>query len=213
MAFVITEAVYGRALQGPPAPEATLEAMRSRLNEGDVLAVWLSALSLADKLGGCEMLSGLCELVTRAKDKGGSDENIQELILAFDNLKQSATRADGLKTLAPLLEDADTPSIILQRGAIGLTKLKRSQVQSAGLSSLNPEELFKRAIAKDPYDYAAYKGLAQLFAAQGRFAESWDIADALRAFPYAPDSLKTSFDGAGSKLLRGAPGFFPPINP
>jgi len=213
LAFVITEAVYGRALQGPPAPEATLAAMRTRLDNGDVLTVWLSALSLADKVGGCEALLGLCELINRARDGGRDDLDVQELFQAFDDIKTPNMRINGLKTLAPLLTDPDTPSLILQRVATALIKLKPSAIKYAELSHLNAESLLKEAIAKDPYDYVSYKSLAQLYAAQGRFAESWDIADSLRAFPYAPETLKASFDRAEAKLLRGAPGYFPPIKP
>lgn len=210
LAFVVSEALKGGALGGPPDPAATLAAMEERLAQGDVLAVWLSAAALSDKLGDCKALSGLCDLRARARAAGKGDEDLAQLFAAFDDVQNPSRRIAGITALQPLLADPDVPGIILRKAGVALSKTRRAERMKAGMADLNPETLLIQSIAKDPYDYAAYLSLAQLYAARGDFIQSWDIADALRAFPDAPDALKVGFDRAESQLLAGAPGFFPP---
>ena len=213
LAFVMTEALHGRALGGPPDPAATLSAMEDRLEAGDVLAVWLSARAMSERMGGCEALDGLCAMVARARNAGMDDEDLQNLITAFDDVNQPNKRIGALMTLQEAVADPDAPGIVLRTTALGLAKLKRNQIVTAGLSDLKAETLLTQAIAKDPYDYAAYQGLSQVYAARGAFIESWDMSDALRAFPDAPDVMTAPFERAEQTLSRGAPGFFPPLQP
>lgn len=213
LAFVMTEALHGRALGGPPDITATLAAMENRLEAGDVLAVWLSANAMSDRMGNCEALDGLCAMIARARTAGMEDEDLRDLFTAFDDVNTPAKRIGALMTLQEAVADPDAPGIVLRTTALGLAKLKRTQIVTAGLSDLKPEILLTQAIAKDPYDYAAYQGLAQVYAARGAFIESWDMSDALRAFPDVPDAMTTPFERAEQTLSRGAPGFFPPLQP
>ena len=211
LAFVITEALHGRALGGPPDPNATLAAMGERLDLGDVLAVWLSARAMADRMGGCAALDGLCDMLQRARSLASDDPDVTDLVKAFDGVKNAATRTAALMTLQEAVADPDAPGVVLRVTALGLAKLKRNQIVTAGLTDLDAETLLNQAIAKDPYDYVAYQGLSQIYAAKGDFIESWDMSDALRAFSDAPQSMTEPFERAEGKLISGAPGFFPPI--
>ena len=115
--------------------------------------------------------------------------------------------------MSPLISAPDAPSLVLRRAGLALAKTTKAQRAAAGLEAFDPEDLLSQAIARNPYDLLAYKGLAQLEAARGDFIQSWNINDTLRAFPNASDTLRGPIDKAEAQLTAVAPGFFPPVDP
>ncbi|MGB0908295.1 MAG: hypothetical protein ACPGVT_12440, partial [Maricaulaceae bacterium] len=135
------------------------------------------------------------------------------LIQAFSDIDVPARRVAAIKALKPFLEEENSPSIILRTAAMGLAKLKKDELKKADLGNLRPEAMLKEAIARNPYDLVAYRGLSQVYAARGAYEKSWDMSDGLRAFQNVPEELTISSNRAEAQILRAAPGFFPPIYP
>ncbi len=212
LGYVMSEAIAGRALGGRVDPRAALTVINQQLSRGDALSAWVSAQSLKDSLGGCEQLSGLCRAISDAEGRKGSSSELAALVEGLSQVKDKSTRIEGLTMLKPTLSAADAPSLVLRRAGLALAKTTPAQRSAAGLSEFDPAELLSQAIARNPYDLLAYQGLAQLQAARGDFIQSWDINDALRAFPDVPQRLRAPIDRAESQLSSRAPGFFPPVD-
>lgn len=212
LGFVISEALAGRALGGQADPAALLTAINQRQSSGDSLSSWVSAQTLKDRMGGCERLSGLCRAIRSAEASSSADPDLASLIQAFKDIEQSSSRAAGISALIPMISAPDAPSVVLRRAGLALAKLPKSSAQSAGLGGLDAADLLSQAIARNPYDLLAYKGLSQVHAARNNFIESWDMNDALRAFPNVPSDLTAPINRAESKLSTRAPGFFPPVS-
>lgn len=212
LGFVISEAVAGRALGGQADPAHLLTAIKQRQSSGDSLSAWVSAQTLKDRLGGCERLAGLCSAIRSAEAGRSESPDLATLIEAFKDIDQPSSRANGISALIPLISAPDAPSVVLRRAGLALAKLPKSSAQAAGLGGLDAADLLRQAIARNPYDLQAYKGLSQVHAAQNDFIESWDMNDALRAFPNVPSALTAPINRAESKLASRAPGFFPPVS-
>ena len=212
LGFVMSEAIAGRALGGHVDPRAALTVINQQLDRGDALSAWVSAQSLKDSVGGCEQLTGLCKAISTAERKKDSSSELTAIIEGLSLTKNKASRIDGLKRLRPTISAPDAPSLILRRAGLALAKTSPSDRAAAGLSKFEPADLLSQAIARNPYDLLAYKGLAQIQAARGDFIQSWDINDALRAFPNTPKGLSDSIERAESQLESQAPGFFPPVD-
>jgi len=133
------------------------------------------------------------------------------VIEGLSETKSKSTRIEGLSKLKPTLSAADAPSLVLRRAGLALAKTAPAEREAAGLSEFDPADLLTQAIARNPYDFLAYQGLAQLQAARGDFIQSWDINDALRAFSGVPQELRAPIDRAENQLSARAPGFFPPV--
>ena len=211
--FVMTEAVAGRALGGQVMPESALTVINQQISQGDPLSAWISAQSLKDMMGGCEQLAGFCRAISKAQSQKEAHPELSSLIDALDQADRKSTRLEGLKALSPLISAPDAPSLVLRRAGLALAKTTKAQRAAAGLEAFDPEDLLSQAIARNPYDLLAYKGLAQLEAARGDFIQSWNINDTLRAFPNASDTLRGPIDKAEAQLTAVAPGFFPPVDP
>ncbi len=212
MGFIIAEALSGRALGGAPDPASMLTAIKQRLDADDPLSAWVSAQSLKDRLSGCEALSGLCAALRKAEAGASDDPELATLVKAFKQLKSKSSRTAGLSALKPMMSALDAPSLVLRTAAIALAKTPKSELEEAGLSTIDPTDLLAQAIARNPYDLLAYQGLAQIRASRGDFIKSWDMNDTLRAFADVPPKLTAPINRAEAKLATRAPGFFPPVN-
>ena len=210
--FVMAEAVAGRALGGQVVPESALIVINQQISQGDLLSAWVSAQSLKDMMGGCEQLSGLCRAISKAQSQKEAHPELSSLIDALNQAERKSTRLEGLKALSPIISAPDAPSLVLRRAGLALAKTTKAQRSAAGLEAFDPKDLLSQAIARNPYDLLAYQGLAQLEAARGDFIQSWNVNDALRAFPNASDTLRGPIDKAETQLTTAAPGFFPPVD-
>lgn len=211
LGFVMSEAIAGRALGGRVDPRAALTVINQQLTRRDPLSAWVSAQSLKDSLGGCEQLAGLCRAISDAENQKSASSELTALIEGLSETKSKSTRIEGLSKLKPTLSAADAPSLVLRRAGLALAKTAPAEREAAGLSEFDPADLLTQAIARNPYDFLAYQGLAQLQAARGDFIQSWDINDALRAFSGVPQELRAPIDRAENQLSARAPGFFPPV--
>ena len=211
LAFVMNEAIANRALGGRVDPRAALTVINQQLDQGDPLSAWVSAQSLQDSQGGCEKLAGLCAAIRKAEAKKDSSPELSQLMTALSQIDAKTTRAKGLSALTAMISAPDAPSVVLRRAGLALAKVPPAARSENGLSELDPAELLTQAIARNPYDFLAYQGLARLQAARGNFIQSWDINDAMRAFAQTPSTLSAPIDRAEAKLRTRAPGFFPPV--
>ena len=211
LGYVMAEAVAGRAMGGRVDPTSALTVINQQLAAGDPLSAWVSAQSLKDSLGGCEQLIGLCKAISNAESQKESITELNALITALSQTQRKTTRAQGVSALKPMISAPDAPSLVLRRAGLALAKMSKAEREAAGLTDLDAAELLSQAIARNPYDFLAYQGLAQLQAARGDFILSWDINDALRAFSDVPERLRGPIDRAESQLATRAPGFFPPV--
>lgn len=212
LGFVIYEALAGRAMGGAVDPQAAMTVINGQIDSGQYLSAWISAQSLKDRLGGCERLSGLCKAISTARDKGAGDSELTALVKALKDAETKRLRTTGLVALKPMINAPDAPSLVLRRAGLALAKTSVAERKAVDLSGLDPADLLRQAIARNPYDLLAYQCLAQVFAARGDFIQSWDMNDALRAFPDVPQRLRSPIDKAEQKLERRAPGFFPPVD-
>ena len=211
MGYVISEAIAGRALGGAPNPRQMLTAINLRLKADDPLSAWVSAQSLKDRLGGCSQLAGLCTAISKAQARSGESEELGRLINGFKGLESKVTRLGALIELKSSVDAVDAPSLVLRKMAVNLSKTSKAELEAAGLGAMDPAQMLRQAIARNPYDPLAYQGLAQILAARGEFIQSWDMNDALRAFPEVPAALTTPIGRAEAKLAARAPGYFPPV--
>lgn len=212
LAFVIREALAGRAMGGSVDPNAAMTVIEQQIEGKQYLSAWISAQSLKDRLGGCERLNGLCKAISTARDNGEGDSELTSLIEALKDADTKRLRTTGLLALKDMISAADAPSLVLRRAGLALAKTSVAERKAADISDLDPADLLSQAIARNPYDLLAYQGLAQIFAARGDFIQSWDMNDALRAFPDTPKRLRGPIDKAEAQLERRAPGFFPPVD-
>ena len=213
LAFVMSEAVSGRALGGRVEPSAALSVINQQMTQGSALSAWVSAQSLKDMLGGCEQLTGLCKAISEAERGKAENEELSNLIEALSKIENRALRAEGLSALKTMVSAPDAPSLVLRRAGLALSKMTPAERQTAGLTELDPAELLSQAIARNPYDGLAYQGLARLKAARGDFIQSWDINDAMRALLDANPDLGAPIIRAEAQLEARVPGFFPPVDP
>lgn len=213
LGYVISEAIEGRALGGAPNPRQMMTAINLRLKADDPLSAWVAAQSLQDRLGGCKKLSGLCALIAKAEARKSENGELASLVNAFKGLDSKVTRLGALIELKPSVMALDAPSLVLRKTAINVSKTSKAELTAAGLETLDPARLLEQSIARNPYDLLAYQGLARIHAARGGFVQSWDMNDALRAFPDVDPSLTQPIERAESKLTARAPGYFPPVRP
>jgi hypothetical protein len=211
MGYVVSEAIAGRALGGAPNPRQMLTAINLRLKADDPLSAWVSAQSLKDRLGGCRELAGLCTAISKAQARSSESEELGRLVNAFKGLDSKVTRLGALIELKPSVDAVDAPSLVLRKMAVNLSKTSKAEREAAGLGDMDPAQMLRQAIARNPYDPLAYQGLAQILAARGEFVQSWDMNDALRAFPDIPAALTRPIERAEAKLAALAPGYFPPV--
>lgn len=214
LAFAIALAAKGEALPGRPNADNLREDIHSKREAGKNFEAWISAQTLAHKLGGCENDPALlCEDIKALETGANPNDALGELlaILALANTK--STQAEGFEALIPYISDQIAPAFLVKIAGQTRSRIRDSALSSDTARALTAEGLLTEALLKDPYDGETYLTLAQVYAAQERYAESWDMQDALRNLPGAAPELATSVNRAEASIKRIAPGFFVPKVP
>ncbi len=210
LAYVISQAANNNALDGRPSLDDLRDQIFKTSNDGNWLGAWQAAQSLARRQGGCENDPAiLCDDIKSIEERAEEGSTFSQ-ILAARTAASSDARLSALLDLLPATEAADTPVAALKTAGVLRSKLKTSL--SDKLKPVSAGLLLEKALVKAPYDPEIYLTLSQIYAAQGRYVESWDMLDALRAMPDVDPSYFKSVDQVEKSLLARAPGYFGPQN-
>lgn len=219
LVYVISEAVENRAMGGMASLATLKTTFLQAKADNDKLSQWLAGQrynAYSDKCGNdgddpvCDALAELTE-ASKFAAIGAIDpktKTLSDYVGATEMTKFKKSRGTALFTLQPYLDDADTPAFILRTAAMARASMKKSEVEKAGLGAIQADALLKQALAKDPYDPHTYVGLAQVYAANGAYEQSWDIYDVLRAAIPTAGAVPLRVDQAEVKLLTTGPGYF-----
>lgn len=221
LVFVISEAVKNTAMGGAQSESDLATDFEDAQNTGDKIAQWLAGQKYIAYTGRCQKPeeSQLCADLNDLSESnkfaaiGALDpktKSLSDFINATELAKLKKDRATALLALQPYLDDADTPGFILRIAAMARASMKKSAAKKAGVEEIQAEALLKQSLAKDPYDPHTYVGLAQVFAANGAFEQSWDIYDVLRAAIPTVEAVPLKIDQAEANLLSIGPGYFIP---
>ena len=219
LVFVISEAVENRAMNGIASPEHIEGEFELAQKSDDKIAQWLAGQKYVAYTGKCVDAdeSWLCAALNDLRDANQfasiseidpNNKKLADFINAAELAKNKKDRSKALFTLQPYLDDPDAPSFILRTAAMARASMKKAEAKTSGFSGIQPEALLKQALAKDPYDPHTYLGLAQVYAANGAFEQSWDIYDTLRAAIPTVSAITLKIDQAEANLLRTGPGYF-----
>ncbi|NNC37141.1 MAG: tetratricopeptide repeat protein [Acidimicrobiales bacterium] len=221
LVFVISEAVKNQAVGGIQSA-ADIEADFEKAQKAeDKIAQWIAGQKYIAYTGKCEdageswLCAALKDLSEDSKFAGigaldPKSKSLSDFINATEMAKSKQNRAAALLALQPYLDDAQTPAFILRTAAMARASMKSAIAKKAGVGAIQAEALLKQALAKDPYDPHTYIGLAQIYAANGAYEQSWDIYDVLRAAIPTVGAVQLKIDHAESKLLAVGPGYFLP---
>lgn len=177
----------------------------------DYVGAWIAAKTLAERLGSCENDPALlCEDIKEIESRSDDQSSLTSLMWALRAHTLKSDKIKALKILQPLLKDDQAPAFIVKQAGQLRSKLKTSELQDESLVALRADRLLEEALAKNPYDPEIYLTLSQIYAAQKRYAESWDILDALRQLPNVPEALTAPVTRVEASLMEQAPAFFLP---
>ncbi len=208
LAFVIDQAARGDALGGEPSLNTLRDRVSSAAKIKDWFSAWVDATALARRQGGCENDPAiLCDDIETLKTLSGESEKL-ELVLQAQSARTSDERLASLQALLPSIKDKTAPAAMLKAAGILRSKLKTEI--SEDLIKISAATLLESALIKDPYDPETYHVLSQVYAAQGRYAESWDLLDSLRQMENVPPSYISPVESVEKSLKRRAPGYFVP---
>lgn len=189
--------------------QALSRRLEQDLADGDLLNSWRNAKILSERLGGCDAAdSDLCQTIAAIEQK--ADGELGALITAFNNLAVSEKRLEALIAIKPFLANDSTPAFILKAAGRARGQIKTKDADGTSIAVLDPSMLLERALSKDPYDPETYLYLARVYAANEKMNESWDMQDALRYLPDAPEVMTAPITRAERAILARAPGFFAP---
>lgn len=219
LAFVINEAVHNRALGGIQSLEDIEDEFAKAADSKDNYAQWVAGQKYNSYTGSCEggPSPWICEALNKIDHKSRINNlglfdtktnKLAEFKTGVELAKNKKTSAKALKKLQPYLEDPDAPAIILRSAAMARASMKPQTAKAAGVSLIKADALLNRALATDPYDPNTYLGLAQVFAANGAYEQSWDIYDALRAGIPTVDAVPLKIDSVEKQLQASAAGYF-----
>ena len=219
LVFVVNEAVRGKALGGASEIDDIKSDFVAATQDEKPMAAWLLGQKYIAYTGACkageeqEICGEISKLEQAQKESvlgtgAGSNQQFSDYIEGFKLASSNQTRAEAVSVLRPYLGNKETPAIVLRRAAMARAGLKKRTAMLAGLAAVKPEALLQQSLAKDPYDPLTYLGLAQVYAANGKYEQSWDIYDALRAGIPGAQSLNLKIDAVEDKLRKRAPGYF-----
>ena len=228
-AFIINEAVRGRALGGYPDIEALKETFTSVLSETTPkdapldhtldrnMELWIIGQKYHAYTGKCTPNSddSICKTIQEIEtSEAEKSESLQDFIKAMTLAKDGKSSSKIIKLILPYLYDAQTPAFMTRIAALAGAKMTKLAIKTLenelGIENFNATELLQSALAKDPYDPHTYLALAQIYAANGAFETSWDIYDALRAGIPTAGILDLKISKVEDKLRSQAAGYFSP---
>jgi hypothetical protein len=209
LAFVLFKASKGKT----PDKVSSLDDLRQGIfearSDGKSLRAWLLAKDLANRLGSCEADPALlCQDIEELENAAPDNSALARVSTAVKNTIAKQKQVSDLAVLAPEITDGSAPAFLLKRTGQLRARFKPSELISPELRALRPHRLLEEAIAKNPYDPETYQSLAQVYAAQNRYTESWDLQDALRRLPNIDPGISDQINMAEIALKERAPGFF-----
>ncbi len=213
LAFVIAAAAKGDNVPGWVSNSQLREDMHKQREARKDFEAWLTGKILADRLGGCENDPALlCEDIKDFESGAKPETDLAKLPKIIAQTEVKSTRADAFEALMPYVKDEIAPAFLVKIAGQTRARIKSSAL-TPKLQAVRAGSLLEEALAKNPYDPEIYQSLAQVYAAEGRFAESWDIYDAMRGLKNVPSALTAPINRAEGSIKARAPGFFAPLTP
>lgn len=208
---VIADAANIRAVGGRPSSHDLKDDIYVKTTAGDYFGAWLTAQRLAERIGGCQFDRALlCEDIRALESGAVSDPRLNAILKIKSDVETGTNRPGTFDALTAVIGDPATPSLLMRWAGQTRARVKDDAILNPDHKTITAEALLQTALAKDPYDPNTYAALSQTYAAQGRWSESWDILDALRNLPDAPDALRKGVDRVENSLISITPGYFSP---
>lgn len=209
LAFAIAQAVRGEALSKRPSLDDLRQEIEDSQSAGRGFEAWLAAQTLADRIGGCAKdAASLCKEIAALEAKAAAGSDLAKLPKIIRKARRPGTRLEGFTELAPYVDGKIAPAFLVKIAGQARARIKTNTLTDPKLKALRADKLLEEALVKNPYDPVIYRTLGQVYAAQGRLTESWDMQDAMRQLSDVPTSLSDPINWAERSLLVRAPGFF-----
>lgn len=209
LARAIFMGAAGKTVTDRPSQSELRDKIQTAKKNGDLFEAWTAAQILSHRIGGCDKdRFGLCKQIKSIEAQAGSDSAVGRLAAIIDKAESKSRRSQGFEELLPFISDGSAPAFLFKIAGQARSKLTKTELSDPALSVIRADSLLEQALIKEPDDPETYVTLAQVYAAQGRFEESWDIQDTLRLLPNAASELKAPINRAEKTLNRIAPGFF-----
>lgn len=209
LSYIISGAVEGSPITPMLSDKELKENIRREREAGNNFAVWQISQSLAARQGGCEnSRMPLCSDIKSLEAIQKSDSDIARLSRILSDIDRPPSRLTALEALFPYIKDGTAPAFMVKKAGQARSKIRTNVIKSEALKNIRADHLLEQALMKDPKDPEVYLNLAQVYAAQDRFAESWDLQDALRRLPDVPEKLTKPINTVEATLKEVAPGFF-----
>ena len=208
LAFVLAEAGDNSALGGRPDANSLRDRIHNSFKSENYLDAWIAAAYLSRQLGGCENDPALlCEDIKVIEKKAGSGDLLY-LVASAQHVKSPDDRLGLLNAIMTEIEGKEPPAFVLKTAGVLRSKLKSDQSDS--LKDVSAGALLERALIQYPYDPETYHSLSKVYAAQRRYAESWELLDSLRQMDNIPPSFTKPVAKVEASLRKAAPGYFLP---
>lgn len=136
------------------------------------------------------------------------DSDLAKLPNIIRKANDSKSRVEGFTELAPYIEGGIAPAFLVKTAGQARARIKTRDLSTPELKAFRADKLLEEALVKNPYDPLVYRTLGQVYAAQDKLADSWDMQDAMRQLPDVTEKLSAPIIWAESSLLARAPGFF-----
>jgi len=208
LAFVIASAAQGTARGGRPIAKDMRRAMNDALEAEDPVLAWLLAQRLKEMIDNPLQALGLTETQTIIAAEYEAATDISLIKTSFETLASPEARIAAFKALLPLTKQEGVPAMVLRQAGRIRSRIRPRDAQAAGLSDIAAKALLEAALAADPYDPISYQALGQIYAAQGKTVDAWDMFDALRFMPDTPEALTKQINRTENRLKKRAPHFF-----
>lgn len=209
LAVAVKQAAKGDALTNRPSDDDLRQDIHNKREAGEPFEAWISAQMLAHRLGGCENDPALlCADIAALEDAAAPNSPLAELSAVLKQADKRRPDASVFEALMPFVGDQIAPAFLVKITGKTRSRILGKAITSETLRAISAESLLEEALLKDPYDPETYMVLGQVYAARGRYAESWDIQDAMRKLSATREKHRASIDKAEATVKRIAPGFF-----
>lgn len=214
LAFVIAESARKDRGQISEETNALRQMFVTALKNTNDMEAWMAGQTLAARQGGCANdEKDLCETLLALERAAPATSDLSQLSFISKQGETPKTREAALKNLLPFIEDDISPAFLLKKAGKLRARLKTAQITDQTVKAAKASNLLEKALLNDPLDPETYRSLSQVYAADGRFAESWDLLDALRRLEATPEKLTAPVNRVEKSLKRQAPGYFVATEP
>lgn len=181
---------------------------------GKNLEAWLNAKELASRLGGCqEDPALLCQDISDLEADAAPKRALGRLVWATQEHDVASIRVTAFDVLMEQVRDGNAPAFLVKRAGKMRARLKSKDLKVEKLKFVRADRLLEEALVKNPTDPETYRILSQVYAAQRRYVESWNLQDAMRRLPNVDKALVEPITRVEKSLIDQAPAFFIPEIP